>query len=191
MEESPSRAEILKKLEEAVERLRKLVEEAIEDEKPNKVAARSEAPNDWWRDPIEIPELGLKITSKDYYEILPDGTKKEYFTWDEAMEIEKKTNGKWRLPTCVEMMKIACVLGEKDGDVDRDTLVEALKLEQKGWVDEDGDTHGKGKEGNWWTSTELSSGSARSLNTYTTRVYPRDSNYKGFGFSVRCVAASS
>lgn len=155
------------------------------------VAPWHEAPNDWWQDPIEIPGLRLKITSKNYYEIQPDGTKKEYFTWDEAMEIEKKTDGVWRLPTAVEITKIVCALGEKDGDIDRDTLVEALKLEQRGWANADGDIRDYGDEGNWWTSTETSADNARSLGTNTTYVNPRLSSGKGYGFSVRCVAASS
>ena len=142
---------------------------------------------DWEEDPIEIPELGLKITSKDYYEILPDGTKKEFFTWDEAMEIEKKTDGEWRLPTCVEMMKIVCALGEKDGDIDRDTLVAALKLEQKGWVGSDGDIQDAGLEDNLWTSRAYNASYSRYLLTNTTSVYPRNYNLKGYGFSVRLV----
>lgn len=144
----------------------------------------------WEDDPIKIPELGLKITSKDYFEILPDGTKKEYFTWDEAMEIEKKTNGKWRLPTVAEMVKICYFLGEKDGDLDRDTLVETLGLEMKGWKD-DGNVYGKGIEGNWWMVTETAADYARYLLTNTTYVYPRVNGHKGNGFSVRCVASAS
>lgn len=151
------------------------IERRDDDEKPR-----------WEESPIQIPELGLEITSKDYYEIQPDGTRKEYFTWDEAMGIEKKTDGAWRLPTYVEMVKIVCALGEKGGDIDRDTLVEVLKLEQKGW-DKDGDIQDKGDEGNWWTSTEVNASLSRNLGTDTTDVYPRYSGNKGSGFSVRLV----
>jgi len=60
-----------------------------------------------WEEVMQIKELpsGLKIADQDYYEILPGGTKKTKFTWDEAMEIERKTNGKWRVPSSKELKR--------------------------------------------------------------------------------------
>ena len=188
MSESPMKAlreETAELVEQLVAIAKRLHEIYSQDDCPD--GATEEG---WEDDPIEIPELGLKITSKDYYEILPYGTKKEHFTWDEAMEIENKTDGKWRLPTAEEMVKICFALGEWNGDLDRNTLVKALKLEQKGWADEDGVIQAVGEEGNWWTSTEFRASYSRNLYTGITDVNPQYFNDKGLGFSVRLVCDS-
>lgn len=119
----------------------------------------------------------IKIADIDYYEILPDGTKKTEFTWDEAMEIEKKTHGKWRVPTQAEWFAIAAAFGsDKDGKVTGETLAKSLNLT----TDKDG-------YGNFWSST-VGGDNAHYLYFYSTNVYPQDLINKVYGFTVRCVA---
>lgn len=120
----------------------------------------------------------ISIADQDYYEILPNGTKKTEFTWDEAMEIEKKTNGKWRIPTQAEWFAIAAAFGaDKDGKVTGETLAKNLNLT----TDEDG-------YGHFWSSTVYGDTGARHLGFGSTYVSPQYSNDKVFGFTVRCVA---
>lgn len=123
----------------------------------------------------------LRIADSDYYEILPDGTKKTKFTWDEAMEIEKKTHGKWRVPTVPEWFAICAAFGQsKDGtDVDPQVLKKNLNLA----TDEDGYCY-------YWSAASHSTAYSYSLNFNSSYLYPRGGNYKGNGFAVRCVAPS-
>lgn len=116
------------------------------------------------------------LANEDYYEILEDGTKKTEFTWDEAMEIEKKTNGKWRLPTIFEWDKLVAEFGDKGGELDRDAFVKGLDLAE----DEDG-------YGGYWASTRYSSANY----TYVLYLYSdyvaRGDGYRYSGRSVRLV----
>lgn len=122
----------------------------------------------------------IKVADIDYYEILPDGAKKTTFTWDEAMEIEKKTHGKWRVPTVPEWFAICAVFGRsEDGtDVDPQVLKKNLNLA----TDEDG------SYGNYWSAATYNTGNSRYLNFFASLLYPRAGSYKGVGFAVRCVA---
>ena len=45
-----------------------------------------------------------------------------------------------------------------------------------------------GLEGYWWSSTATSASKANALPEFSGAFYPQGSNYKGYGFSVRCVA---
>lgn len=126
----------------------------------------------------DYKENQIKVADRDYYEILPDGTKKTEFTWDEAMEIEKKTHGKWRVPTQAEWFAIAAAFGaDKDGRVTGEALAKNLDLT----ANEDG-------YGLFWSSTPDSNTNARSLVFSSTYVYPRRNSNKVYGFTVRCVA---
>lgn len=118
------------------------------------------------------------IADIDYYEILPDGTMKTKFTWDEAMGIEKKTNGKWRVPTQAEWFAIAAAFGKNEaGEVTGETLAKNLNLT----TDENG-------YGYYWSSTPSSYANARGLYFSSTGVYPQSGYNKTDGFTVRCVA---
>lgn len=120
----------------------------------------------------------IKIADQDYYEILPDGTKKTEFTWDEAMEIEEKTNGKWRLPTEQEWFIIAGTFGENEnGEITGEALKENLNLEA------DGDGRGY-----YWSSTPYAATYAHYLYFSSMLVNPQNGNNKTNGFTVRCVA---
>ena len=123
----------------------------------------------------------IKVADIDYYEILPDGTKKTTFTWDEAMEIEKKTHGKWRVPTVPEWFAICAAFGRSDDgtDVNPQVLREKLNLT----ADEDG-------YGNYWSAASASTTTSYHLNFYSPYLYPRDTYSKGYGFAVRCVASA-
>ena len=123
-------------------------------------------------------EKELHIADQDYYEILPDGTKKTKFTWYEAMEIEKKTNGKWRIPTEAEWYAIVGAFGkEENGEVTGKALAKNLNLT----TDKDG-------YGVFWSSTAYSTSYARRLLFNASNIYPQDNGNKMDGFSVRCVA---
>lgn len=121
----------------------------------------------------------IKVADIDYYEILPDGTKKTKFTWDEAMEIEKKTHGKWRVPTVPEIFAICAAFGRSDDgtDVNPQILKDNLGLA----IDEDG-------VGDYWSAAASTINSSRYLDFYGSCLYPRYGGSKGYGFAVRCVA---
>lgn len=135
-----------------------------------------------WEEVVQIKELpsGLKIADRDYYEVLPDGTKKTEFTWDEAMEIEKRTNGKWRAPSSKELNQIAIDLGYSDeGDFDGKLLADNLGIREK--FDEEGYM-------DYWSRTLSSTTYSRYLLFRSTRLNPTVYTNKGYGFAVRCVA---
>ena len=130
------------------------------------------------------PKYGTKairIADRDYYEILPDGTKKTEFTWDEAMEIEKKTHGKWRVPTVPEWFAICAAFGRsEDGtDIDPQVLKKNLNLA----TDEAG-------YGYYWSAASNSTTLSYYLAFNSSYLYPRYNTNKGYGFAVRCVAPS-
>lgn len=127
---------------------------------------------------VYVEERELHIADQDYYEILPDGTKKTKFTWDEAMEIPKKTNGKWRLPTVQEWFAICTAFGkDENGEISGKALVENLNLTI------DGDC-----SGNFWSSDAGSTEYAHHLYFRSTSVAPQDIDSKVECFAVRCVA---
>lgn len=130
----------------------------------------------WRPDVIICTSIG-DVAAEDYYEIQEDGTKKTKFTWDEAMEIEKKTNGKWRLPTIFEWDKLVAEFGDKGGELDRDAFVKELDLAE--------DKYG---DGYYWASTRehLRVDSAYGL-AFGSFYVRRDYGYRCFGRLVRLV----
>ena len=120
----------------------------------------------------------IKVADRDYYEILPDGTKKTAFTWDEAMEIEKKTHDKWRVPTQAEWFAIVAAFGrDEDEKITGETLAKNLNL-----------TTDEGGDGYFWSSSVDGTTGARNLYFGSTAVNPQYSSDKVYGFTVRCVA---
>lgn len=120
----------------------------------------------------------IKVADIDYYEILPDGTKKTEFNWDEAMQIEKKTHGKWRVPTQAEWYAIVAAFGAgKDNCVTGEALAKNLDLTT--------DAEGFGAV---WSSTVIGDTYAYYLSFYGTNLYPQSYNNKVGGFTVRCIA---
>lgn len=126
----------------------------------------------------DYKENQIEIADIDYYEILPDGTKKTKFTWDEAMEIEKKTNGKWRLPTAAEWTAIVAAFGcDGEGDFNGELFVKRLNLT----IDEN-DSYG-----NFWSSTAYSQPYARLLHFNGSYVHPQHYSTRVRSFTVRLV----
>lgn len=167
--------ELNKKYEDAPEELKPFEEVA----KVGHVLKIGAGQVDWVADDDSVKTL--KVSDRDYYEILPDGTKKTEFTWDEAMEIEKKTHGKWRVPTVPEWFAICAAFGRtEDGkDVDPQVLREKLGLS----ADEAG-------YGYYWSAATYSTSNSRGLSFRASRLSPRTGHYKGYGFAVRCVASA-
>lgn len=143
-----------------------------------------------WDAGVIETECGLEVADKDYYEVLKDGTKKTHFTWDEAMEIELKTGGKWRLPTAMQWMKLVCEFCDTgEGKPDPNELVEQLGLGLHGWQDLDRDKTGTGAYGCYWSSTAGTASSAYNLDFSSSNVNPQYGNDRGFGLSVRLIKA--
>ncbi|MBR2725680.1 hypothetical protein IKE87_00185, partial [Candidatus Saccharibacteria bacterium] len=56
------------------------------------------------------------------------------------------------------------------------------------YVWSNGALHARGTNGNFWSSVSYSATGAHGLAFYSTYFYPQNSNFKGYGYSVRCVA---
>lgn len=133
-----------------------------------------------WGEGVATRKLkcGLTIAMEDYWELDEDGQKKTEFTYDEAMEIEKKTGGKWRVPTIAEWLQIVLELGTtEDGGLGRNKLVGKLNLTE----DEDG-------YGYYWSSTVVNSSNAYRLAYNSGVLYPAYWDLRYCEWSVRCVA---
>lgn len=72
-----------------------------------------------------------------------------------------------------------------EGEDDTERFMKELNVEVRGWKDTN-NTYGN--DGNWWSSTARSAANARHLYFASGDFYPQDSNSKGYGFAVRCVA---
>lgn len=168
-------------IEDMIARLERLEAKVFSDKVETETVSypvAGEKPQVWGND-IKCLELkcGLKIAMEDYWEIDENGKKKTVFTQGEAIAIEEKTNGKWRIPTMAEWAQIVEELGMKDGNVDRDTFVGALNLTEDG-----------GGWGFYWSSTVATPGTyGYSLDFGSGGVWPASQYYRGYGGSVRCV----
>ncbi len=47
---------------------------------------------------------------------------------------------------------------------------------------------GRTTDGNWWSGTAGSATHGRYLSTWAGNVYAQGSNFRGYGFALRCVA---
>lgn len=169
--------------------LSKLSADAISDS-ANKTSIKYPDFDTWEDNSISLLNGELILAPEDFYVIDKNGEKKEYFTWDEAMEYEEKVlkpNG-WRLPTCREMCLIAANYVNEEGNDDTELFMDELHANLKGHKDEDGNINGVGSNGYWWSSTASSNGYARYLIFFSGYFRPQSNGNKGYGFSVRCVA---
>lgn len=156
----------------------------------------------WDKDAIDTLIKGLKVAPEDFYEV-KDGKRKDYFTWDEAMEYERtvlKPNG-WRLPTTREWYMLVGAYGVDEwGENDCEAFSRTLKMERRGYVPKDkmdkynevldsGEVDSVGSEGDWWSSTATNPSDANYLTEYSGSFYPQASYYKDIGLTVRCVKA--
>lgn len=177
------------------EEIKKIVAEALAEYDseilhPNRAALLAELDKKWREDGIKSETTGLIIAPED---VEVDG--KTFFTWDEAMTLEKegKIPEGWRLPTRHEWVMICEEFGQdEDEELSSSKLAGTLNLRKNGWLDnEDNDNKvfGKGSEGNYWSSTAYSTSThAYLLSFFTTDVYPQNSFSKYYGFNVRCVS---
>lgn len=131
-----------------------------------------------WGEGVEWVELkcGLKIAKEDYWEVDADGKKKTEFTQEEAIAIEEKTDGKYRIPTMSEWAMIAEEMKDDDGCTSRDKLVKELELTE----DEDG-------WGSYWSSTVSATNYGYTLGFTASTIRPADNYSRLGGFPVRCV----
>lgn len=169
--------------------LSKLSADAISDS-ANKTSIKYPDFDTWEDNSISLLNGELILAPEDFYVIDKNGEKKEYFTWDEAMEYEEKVlkpNG-WRLPTCRELCLIAANYVNEEGNDDTELFMDELHANLKGHKDEDGNINYVGSRGYWWSSTAASSTDARRLSFGSGYFYPQYNNAKGYGFAVRCVA---
>lgn len=149
------------------EEIEKIVKEVL--------AEQTGGPVVWGPRDVIYTSIG-ELASEDYYEILENGTKKADFTWEEAMEIEKKTNGKWRVPTIFEWDRLLEEFGKEGNELNERAFIEGLGLTE----DEDG-------YGNYWSSTPNGGAYAFVLGFDSTSTIHRGDGTRRFGRSVRCV----
>lgn len=132
---------------------------------------------------IAISKLAkVEIADHDYVE----GYTK-HFTWDEAMEIEKKLNNGWRLPTRSEWVLICEEFGQKNEQLSSLTLSKALNLRYAGYCYK-GVFDFVGTAGYYWSRTPSSDASAYYLSVNSNSFVDSDNDTtKPNGFSVRLV----
>lgn len=143
---------------------------------------------EWNENAIETG-LGLRVAPADFK--LGD---KEYFTWDEAKEIEEKylkPKG-WRLPTVNEFVMLYGKYGiDGAGDDDVEGFRDKLKMELRGYRDSDDHLYNQGTYGLWWSTSANSSTSACNLLMFSSVLYPQGSGSKVYGLTLRCVSPDS
>ena len=141
---------------------------------------------DKWKKEAIDTGMGFVVAPEDFK--LGD---KEYFTWDEAKEIEKKyliPRG-WRLPTPNEFVMLYGKYGiDEDGDDDAEAFREVLNMELKGWKDEDGSLYNQGSSGDWWSTAATSATNAYNLGMLSSDLNPQNSSNQAYGFALRCVS---
>lgn len=138
----------------------------------------------WNKTGIRSKLAGVIIAPEDY----TDGDKK-YFTWDEAIALQKDLPDGWRLPTRSEWALICEEFAQKDGRLDADTLVTNLNIQRNGWYDfKDKVLYFAGNYGYYWSSTPYSNGtSAYYLYFDGSGVTPSNYSNRYRGYSLRLV----
>lgn len=141
-----------------------------------------------------LPEFGviatsklaeIEIADKDYTE----GDKK-YFTFAEALEVEKKMEGTgWRLPTRHEWALICEEFANGEDDkLKPELLKKKLGLGKHGYYNPDiKKVYNPGYNANYWSRSSLDSNYAFYLYFIDTDVYPSSYWTRYNGFSLRLV----
>lgn len=132
---------------------------------------------------IESKLTGLEIATNDY-----EGGNKKHFTYEEALGIERKAGGGWRLPTRSEWVLLCEEFGQNAGGrLDSSTLRKNLGLELAGVVN-NGSLNGQGTYGRYWSRTAQSSTNAYYLYFGSSgNIYPANYYFRRNGYSVRLV----
>lgn len=152
---------------------------------------------EWEEKAIKSKLANLLIAPEDYYELNDnaEGTeKKEHFTWEEAMALEKKVGNGWRLPTRHEWALICEEFAnDENGELSSEKLRKSLALSLSGTASEDGDLGNVGTVGCYWSRTacgqydSVGYYSAYGLNLDFSVAYPQGNYSKSYGFTVRMV----
>lgn len=136
----------------------------------------------WGKNGIVSKLANIIVAPEDYTE----GDKK-HFTYDEALEIEKKLPDGWRLPTRSEWVLLCEEFGQKDGLLNGDTLARNLHLNKNGYQI-DHSLYCSGSYGYYWSRRAASdTDDVYALNFDSSGVCQRSSDGRYLGFSVRCV----
>lgn len=127
---------------------------------------------------------GVEIADQDYTE-----GDKEYFTFDEALEIEKGLKNGWRLPTRHEWVLICEDLAlDEHGTLSSQKLRDKLGLSLKGFFDlNDEEVYRLGANAYYWSSVASTTTNGYALYFYATGVYPSNSFSRAVGFPLRFV----
>lgn len=127
---------------------------------------------------------GVEIALEDYVE--EDGNK--YFTYDKALEIEKKLKGTgWRLPTRHEWALIAEEFGnDDDGKLNGNKLAKRLNLQKNGLI-YSGNVNYLNSGGYYWSRTGNNASNAYILYFGTDGNLDTGIYYRYRGGSVRLV----
>lgn len=207
---------VTKIVDERLKSAETMVVEPANEPVTNDVYDFDEMFSDWDDSSILLSCNDIKqITSEDF--VLPcdyqlkDGTVlkkgKRYFTFDEAKALEEqlfKPNG-WELPTVKDFMILHATYGlDKNGRDDPKALHKALNLDCNGFISSSnmekynkdpenfekngGTVSNRTTNGHWWSSYASSSTYGYYLVTASGYVNSQSSDYRGYGFSIRCVA---
>lgn len=137
----------------------------------------------WEKNGIKSKLANILIAPEDYIE----GDKK-HFTWDEAMEIEKKLNNGWRLPSRHEMVLIAEEFSRnvETDELEGKYLQKNLGLRLSGYKSTSV-LYNTGTYGFYWSRTASSTTFAYYLSFDSTNIYPAYLSNRYVGYSVRLV----
>lgn len=167
-------------MEKLYKELCELVEKYKQKTEAEAEAIKARRKADWGADalgaePQSMLKLncGITVALNDYWEIDENGNEKTEFTFDEALEIEKKTNGQWRVPTVSEWCQIC---GEISTTLNRDEIVQKLRLA----VDEYGN-------GYYWSGTVNCSILGYGVYFDSGSVYPAYRGGRDGGWPVRLI----
>lgn len=139
---------------------------------------------------IAVSKLAkVEIAAEDYNvggkEI--DGV--HYFTFDEALKVQEelKDTG-WRLPTRSEWVLIAEEFGEKDGELDYETMYNNLNMTPVGYYNHNYSyVRNRTTGGSWWSGVAASATRAYYLDLYSDSIDAQNYNDRGHGFALRLV----
>ena len=183
--------DIFKELNGCIKKLEKAIEEAglFAHTETNILERKLK---DWEKNGIRSKLTGLIVAPEDVdFRINQFGHEhdgKYYFTYNEAIGLEKHLPDGWRLPTRSEWVLLCEEFGnDEDGELSADRLVEKLNLKVNGYCSDDM-CYGKGSYGRYWSKSigYATYGYNLYFNTFGN-VSPQDYSNKRYGFSVRLV----